>query len=436
MKNLFICLLFASLFSNSQTNVSGVIGVNTTWTKINSPYIITANTIVMPNITLNIQPGVEVKFMQNVQLSLRGKLNAIGTLVDSILFTSNSGTVSWNGVFVDNTSNTPKVNLKYFRGCYASSFFKVPSTNSASDTLIKVSNSVFGNNHIVFDINDSPKSFSVTIDSSNFYKRGYYDCQGASNLIIKNSKFYGANSPYGRALYNDSGQPTVIDNCEFIGFIDAALLVDGKVTNSKFFNNNIAICTMGTNDPKLYYNDIQGNYIGIEAWNYSTNPTNQIMNNKICNTGYNIKKVYTSDTYVQNNCWCSSDSGQISNTMYDFFHASNVGLVFFMPFKTNCNNISSVKIDQAESQTLKIFPNPTNGIFKIYAPMQNGIIKNTYSENYELIILNNIGKEIYYEKISQPETEIDVRKFNSGLYFVQLKNKNNVIAYSKLIVCQ
>src|SRR3990172_352821 len=66
--------------AHGQTNVSGGIFSNTTWTKVNSPYIVIDTVVVFPGVTLTIQPGVTVKFANNKRIEIRqAKIIAVGT---------------------------------------------------------------------------------------------------------------------------------------------------------------------------------------------------------------------------------------------------------------------------------------------------------------------------------------------------------------------
>ena len=62
-KIFLLCMLalVAAGTSPAQTNVSGALYSNTTWTAANSPYIVTANVIVFDGVQLTIEPGVTVK---------------------------------------------------------------------------------------------------------------------------------------------------------------------------------------------------------------------------------------------------------------------------------------------------------------------------------------------------------------------------------------
>jgi len=88
----------------SQTIIPGG-NVSGTWTKANSPYLITGDISVEWNDTLNINPGVEVIFQDYYKLEVHGSLLAIGAENDSILFTEADTTgyylgnnVGWGGI--------------------------------------------------------------------------------------------------------------------------------------------------------------------------------------------------------------------------------------------------------------------------------------------------------------------------------------------------
>lgn len=72
----------------SYTEIIEDISADTTWIKENSPYVINSEISVLPGVTLNISEGVVVKFGSGGSLSINGVINAQGTSVDKIYFTS------------------------------------------------------------------------------------------------------------------------------------------------------------------------------------------------------------------------------------------------------------------------------------------------------------------------------------------------------------
>src|SRR4051812_45232948 len=90
MKKHFLLLALVITFSkaHTQTNVSGGIFTNTTWTAANSPYIVIDTVVVFPGVTLTIQAGVTVQFANNKRIEVRqAKLIAAGTASNAITFT-------------------------------------------------------------------------------------------------------------------------------------------------------------------------------------------------------------------------------------------------------------------------------------------------------------------------------------------------------------
>jgi hypothetical protein len=89
------------------TDVGGPIVSDTTWTLVNSPYIVVANVEVWQNVTLTIEPGVVVKFNTGRFLQVNGTLVARGTAGQPIVFTSNKANPQpgdWSGiVFADSS---------------------------------------------------------------------------------------------------------------------------------------------------------------------------------------------------------------------------------------------------------------------------------------------------------------------------------------------
>ena len=112
-------ILALSLFSFSQTNVSGNISSNTTWTVANSPYTVTGNILVQSGVTLTIEPGVTIQFNSGLYLKVNGALIAEGTKSNNIYFTSNlssKGQGDWDKIWLETTSATFDSDDNYMSG--------------------------------------------------------------------------------------------------------------------------------------------------------------------------------------------------------------------------------------------------------------------------------------------------------------------------------
>ncbi|CAN2049334.1 Big-1 domain-containing protein [Candidatus Magnetomoraceae bacterium gMMP-13] len=127
----FFILLAAMLFSMTdvyaQTEVSGTIYEDTTWTRAGSPYIVTGNVFIYHSddkntATLSIEPGVEVRFDLGTGLyigyknSHYGALSAQGTKASPIRFTSNNKSPrpnDWRGIYFYNYTNDDLTLMEY-----------------------------------------------------------------------------------------------------------------------------------------------------------------------------------------------------------------------------------------------------------------------------------------------------------------------------------
>lgn len=106
-------LIYISMLDALAVNVSGMISNNTTWTLANSPYIVTGNLLVANGVTLNIEPGVLVKFKNSCALQIDGTLIAQGTVMQKIIFTSDSlqSPGAWGNIHFTNTSSDATYNI-------------------------------------------------------------------------------------------------------------------------------------------------------------------------------------------------------------------------------------------------------------------------------------------------------------------------------------
>jgi len=110
----------------AETQVSGTISTDTTWTIDQSPYIVTSSVYVQHSSTgtalLTIEAGVEVRFEQTASLYIgwdrRGALYAKGTEDKPIIFTGNTSHVyegSWGGIHFTSRTITQ---LTHMENCH------------------------------------------------------------------------------------------------------------------------------------------------------------------------------------------------------------------------------------------------------------------------------------------------------------------------------
>jgi len=429
-----------------QTYVSGGIYSNTTWTQANSPYIVTGTVVVFPNVTLAIEPGVEVRFDNSTYLEIRhGILNAIGNYPDSIIFTSNSAAPFsgiWEGIGFRDSS---VININYCIFKYSTTALNPVFVPYAPYTVIKNSSFFYNETAIGEHIP------SCIIDSCSFISN-----QSGINSYIKVANCFFLNNTYGINLCFGI-DPGSIKNCTFcsnyIGCYDADTLINcifsqnqiGLISQFRYLKNNIFMendtalyCSINSTD-SMVGNSIYNNQIGILLdYNYSTTT---VFNNNICkNLLYNVKYTQAPNNVLSNNCWCETDSSAIADLIYDGYDNVSLGLIDFTPYiicdstalpdtTISCSSLpTEINYIPSDHIVPKIYPNP----FENYATFE---FYNPNKETHHLLIYNVFGQlvlSIY--NITTKQAKIERGNLTDGFYFFQLQTNRQVIATGKFII--
>jgi parallel beta-helix repeat protein len=168
----------------AQTSISGTISADSTWTAIDSPYLLSGNVVVNAGSTLTLAPGTVVKGVSSSsRLDVRGRIVSQGTAESPVVFTSfrddsvggdsngdgdgsAPGAGNWSGIFLRGTQAENLIDHTVLR--YAGS-----STNSNRGALYisgstgVVSNSVVENSsQAIFVEAASPRIESNLIRSN------------------------------------------------------------------------------------------------------------------------------------------------------------------------------------------------------------------------------------------------------------------------------
>ena len=202
-----ILLSFGSDVNAATYLEENTIESDTTFTKSGSPYIL--STLLIPeNVTLTIEPGVEVKFNDSASLFVYGKVIAEGTKAEPIIFTSNSDD------FASNTDDyelclieeyDEQGNLIKKEDCEYYDFYD-PDKSSWDDIhLIDSTGSIFRNINLrysnsAFTLQNANATFSdISIDNS----RSGFNLFNGSTANTKNVSINNLNRD-AVVLYNDS----------------------------------------------------------------------------------------------------------------------------------------------------------------------------------------------------------------------------------------
>lgn len=207
--------------AHSQTNVSGGIYTNTTWTHADSPYILVDNVVVFPGVILTIQPGVTIRFADQKILEIReAKLIAVGTNTDSITFTSNASSPipgMYSGIRLNGGNLTST--FSYCRFSFASTGINA----TVSDSLI-IRNSDFMHNLTGMQFIGNTNAGVAMMNNSVFNQNTN------EGLILKGLEFSGINSC---TFINNRSEGLILD--------DLYRNMSATIENSDFSSNSTGL---------------------------------------------------------------------------------------------------------------------------------------------------------------------------------------------------
>lgn len=132
-----VSLLALSIFTHrayADTNVSGIISSNTTWTLANSPYSLTGDVQIAYGSTLAIEPGVVVSG-NGYSIKVWGNINAIGTNLSKIIFTDTKITGASGSI-----AQTSNINIQFSEltsGSILSIYYSVSSDYGIGSLILK-----------------------------------------------------------------------------------------------------------------------------------------------------------------------------------------------------------------------------------------------------------------------------------------------------------
>jgi hypothetical protein len=190
---LFIFIVFNAAPLWADTEHSGKITADETWTVKDNDHIITGNVTVQAGVTLTIEDGVKVTLNNNRYISVSGTLIASGTSSSGITFTGGD-TSNWNSLSFSNGGNGT---LNYCTIEYATNGIYVYSGAGT----ISLSNTTIQNN--AYGVRASAGTVELTSTTIKNNTNGFYGVDVAPTLLDTNNLF--ENNLTGIYLQNISG---------------------------------------------------------------------------------------------------------------------------------------------------------------------------------------------------------------------------------------
>lgn len=256
--------------------IIGNINTDTVWTYIpNYPYRVKNTISLVKDITLTIEPGVEVIFSEGVSFYINGTLKAVGNMYNSIYFkpsSENPGSQDWGGIVFENGSR---------------------------DCVLDYVDISFASRGINCSIGTSPLIVNSTVAYSYYY--AIY-CGNESTPLIKNCRIN--NSLYAGIVCDNGSMPMIIDN-----HINTCMHGIIAYSGPRIYNNYIELCPVGilvwNSSSHLKGNEISHCYDGIFV--FFCDPL--VENNFIKSCQGNGTRFIGSNSTVLNNVMVFNDVG-------------------------------------------------------------------------------------------------------------------------------
>ena len=274
-------LALGTLSCCSQTSIPAG-NVSGTWTLAGSPYNIQGNITIADATTLTIQPGVTVNFNGTYKLDVQGRLLAIGTSADTIIFKATNTTNGWRGIQFNNTpttNDTSKVyycKLKYGKGNGAF-YFGYFSKIIISNCYISNCTATGGGGGICCDYS-SPIITNNTISNNTASSGGGISCLVSNSIIANNLISNNTSTGNGGGIYLNGSNPSIFNNA---------------INNNSAINGGGGGIELNSCNPTISNNIISNNTAilggGINCNGGNSIVTNNtIINNRASSTGGGI----------------------------------------------------------------------------------------------------------------------------------------------------
>lgn len=331
----------------SNTSVDNTIASDTTWSKANSPHVLSEPVSIGIGKNLTVEPGVIIDLKGN-SLHVNGTLIIHGNTNEKVWFNNGSITLNSNGqmgfdsiienaVLSNSTeividSGSPSISNNAISGSFHVNGGHPLITNNSIDTriIVKGGAPIISNNAISDGVHVDARGGPVTI---------------ANNTIWSKSGF---KVIYVQGIHADISGNRIVGN-EEMGIYAWLMITSASITD-----NQISNCTTGiraeagakASDMRILRNVVFNNELGIDSFSLSDIRDNTIAQNSIGirysgltisnniyeNSKYNFETNWPPDDIdVTNNWWGTTNIQLINQTIFDKKNDPLISRVNFVP---------------------------------------------------------------------------------------------------------
>ena len=280
---LFSLLLIATI-SFADTHIPGG-DVSGIWTIDGSPYIIDGEINIPINSTLIIEPGVQVLFSGHYKFNIYGRILAMGTEEDTIVFTAQDTTTGWHSLrFIDtNTNEQDSSKIVHCKLKYGKATGPWSSDNSKGGAIycnnsdILIENSLIAKNHAsnygggIYCYYSSPNIDNSSINGNTSAYGGGICCRELSSPSLKNITISNNESSFGGGLFCTDNSCPNLENVTIIGnysgygggiccqWDSSPSLINATISGNSAYYDGGGICCYYNSSPSLTNIIIDGN---------------------------------------------------------------------------------------------------------------------------------------------------------------------------------
>ncbi len=367
-------------FGSAQTgtNVNGSINSDTTWTQGNNPYHLTGNVTVPKGVTLTIESGVQVIFMQDIptrdqvgrpadefhyhNLDVVGTLLAIGqnapitfSYANQITFeSSSSASVLQNVNFIGSNDGSNS-----YGGCKINILGSSPKLDSDSFSIPYPGSQI------------SINGGSPIIENSNLGTNVGISIYNSAAQILNNNVKSNAAEPnnYFISLYNS---PAIISDNNIVGAYTSSMFIISSgaplITRNFISTSTVGMTIYGSSSPVIENNTFAENGIALNIYDFKGSPSPTIKGNNFeQNSQYDIylgqQGVYGTTAGSINaayNWWGTTDTSTINQSIFDHKNNNNIGTVSIDPILASHNKAAMPNASPNTPLPSSIQVNPTN----------------------------------------------------------------------------
>jgi predicted outer membrane repeat protein len=183
--------------------------ISGTWTLSGSPYLITGMTSVPDGSTLTIEAGVTVEWQGNFTMYIQGRILALGTETDSILFTAADPELGFKSIrFIETGAANDTSRFEHCIFEYGNVYGVFPDNCGGALAIIEFSKVII--KHCLFRNNQAVEPHPVTENSCGGAIVLWGGSPGIRNCAFKNNKAYS-----GGAILCYEGASPLIENSTF-----------------------------------------------------------------------------------------------------------------------------------------------------------------------------------------------------------------------------